>query len=297
MADLNQLEQFAQVAHLRSFTKAAERLKVPKSTLSRSIGSLEARLGVQLIQRTTRTMRLTEAGKLFYTHCQRAIEQAELAESVVGSMRGSPKGTLRIATPIAFARFVIEPLLDDFLMLYPDLNVHIEMLNGIERKNYEDFDLVVRMGPLENSEWLVRPLTQVKLGLFASPSLFERHKRPEAPTDLQSLPCIVSNCSSMTDSGEHATWKFQRGHESREVRVPARVSVTDPAVHCAFAMKGVGLALLSENEARHHDSESRLEKVLPGWEPVPLELFALHPSRLETSPKVQAFLKHFASPS
>lgn len=138
---------------------------MPKSTLSRAIASLETRLGVELLQRTMRSVRLTEAGRVYYDHCRRIVEGAELAEMAIGQMRSKPKGTLRIATPIAFARFVLEPIMGEFLALYPELNVHIEMLNGIERRNYDDFDLVVRVGPLEDSGWLVKPLMKMPLRL------------------------------------------------------------------------------------------------------------------------------------
>ena len=297
MSNLNEFQHFASVAQLRSFSEAAAQLRLPKSSVSRSISGLENRLGVQLLQRTTRNVRLTEAGKLYYTHCRRALEAAEAADQAIGNMQGSPSGTLRIATPISFARFIVEPLMGDFLARYPDLNVHIEVLNGIERRNFDDFDLVVRMGPLEDSEWLVRPLLEVPLGLFASPLLFGKRKRPKSPLDLQTMPCIVAKCSSLGDSGEYANWQLSHGSESREVRVLARVSVTDPAVHQQLAIKGVGLAMLSEQEAQPALASQQLERILPQWHPTPLRLFALHPTRLTSSPKVRIFLDHFATPT
>lgn len=125
MTNLNELQTFALVAQSRSFTLAAERLKLPKSSVRRAISRLEQRLDVQLIQRTTRSVRLTEAGRLYLTHCERVIEEAELADIAIGAMMATPKGNLRIGAPVAFARFVLGSLMNEFLLLYPELRVHI----------------------------------------------------------------------------------------------------------------------------------------------------------------------------
>jgi DNA-binding transcriptional LysR family regulator len=130
MINLNELHYFALVAQSRSFTAAANSLKLPKSTISRAISRLEQRLDVQLIQRTTRSVRLTEAGRLYLTHCEKVIEEAELADIAIGAMMATPKGHLRIGAPVAFARFVLEPLMNEFLLLYPELSVQIELLHG-----------------------------------------------------------------------------------------------------------------------------------------------------------------------
>ena len=291
VANLNELQYFSLVAQTKSFTLAAERLKLPKSSVSRAITSLEKRLGVQLLQRTTRHVRLTEAGKLYLAHCQRAIEEAELGEIAIGAMMANPKGTLHIGTHIGFARFVLEPLLNKFLLLYPEVNVHIDLLQTKERQSDEGLDLVVRTGPLEDSGWLVTPLMGVRFGLYASPALLKRHRRPESPADLQQYPCIVSNCTPLGQPDGFGMWRLQREREVREVQVIARVAAPDPSVHHQLALHGVGVAMLGQSEVVEDLQERKLVRLLPEWEPEPIELYALHPSRLAASPKVRVLLE------
>jgi DNA-binding transcriptional LysR family regulator len=291
MINLNELHYFALVAQSRSFTLAAKRLNVPKSSVSRTIGRLEQRLDVQLIERTTRSVRLTEAGRLYLTHCQRVIEEAEQADIAIGAMMATPKGKLRIGAPVAFARFVLGPLMNEFLVLYPEVRVHIELLQARERESQEGFDLVVRVGPLEDSGWLVKPLMRVRLGLYASPAFLKRQRRPESPADLRQFPCIVTSCGPLGEPGDSATWRLHREREVRELQVIARVSVPDPSVHRQLALAGVGVATLGQAEVKRDLKERRLVRILPEWEPEQVELFALYPSRLAASPKVRVLLE------
>jgi DNA-binding transcriptional LysR family regulator len=290
MTNLNELQYFALVAQSRSFTLAARRLNVPKSSVSRTIVSLERRLDVQLIERTTRRVRLTEAGRLYLTHCQRVLEEAEQADIAIGAMMAIPKGKLRIGAPVAFARFVLGPLMNEFLATYPELRVHIELLHARERERDEDFDVVVRVGPLEDSGWLVKPLMRVRLGLYASPAFIKRHRRPESPADLQRYACIVASCGPQGEPEDFAMWRLKREREVREVQVIARVSVPDPSVHHQLALAGAGIATLGQAEVISDLKQRRLARILPEWEPEPIELYALYPSRLATSPKVRVLL-------
>jgi DNA-binding transcriptional LysR family regulator len=291
MTNLNELQFFVLVAQTKSFTAAAKHLSVPKSSVSRAIVSLERRLGVQLIERTTRNVRLTEVGKLYLTHCQKVIEEAEQADIAVGAMLATPKGKLRIGAPVAFARFVLGPLMSEFLALYPELRLHIELLNGKDRNYEEGLDMVVRAGPLEDSGWLVKPLMRVRLGLYASPAFVKGHRRPETPADVRQFPCIVTSCGPLGEPEDFATWRLQRNNEVAEIRVNARVSVPDPSVHRQLALKGVGVAMLGQAEVITDLKERRLMRLLPDWEPEPIELHAVYPSRLSASPKVRALLE------
>jgi DNA-binding transcriptional LysR family regulator len=291
MTDLNEIRFFALVAQSRSFTQTAKRLSVPKSSVSRAIGRLEERLGVQLIERTTRSVRLTEIGRVYLTHCQRVMEEAEQADLAVGTMLASPRGKLRVGAPVAFARFVLGPLMSEFLTMYPELRVHIELLSGNSRSYDEGLDMVVRVGPLEDSGWLVKPLMRVRLGIYASPSFLKRHKRPESPAELRQFPCIVTSCGPLGEAEDVAIWRLRRNSEVREIGVNAWVSVPDPSIHRQLALAGVGVAMLGQAEVVTDLKQRRLMRLLPEWEPEPIELHALYPSRLSASPKVRALLE------
>ena len=290
--DLNELHFFVQVAKAKSFTVAAKRLSVPKSSVSRAIGRMEKRLGVQLIERTTRSVSLTEVGKLYLTHCRRVMEEAEQADLAVGAMLAKPRGKLRVGAPVAFARFVLGPLMNEFLTMYPELQVHIELLHAGDRSREESLDMVVRAGPVEDSSWLVKPLMHVRLGLYASPAFLKQHKRPNSPAELQGVSCIASSCGPLGEPEELATWRLTRNGEVWEVGVLARVSVPDPSVHRQLALAGIGVAALGQAEVVTDLKERRLVRVLPEWEPEPIELYALYPSRLSASPKVRALLEY-----
>ena len=219
------------------------------------------------------------------------IEEAELADMAVGAMLATPSGKLRVGAPVAFARFVLGPLMNEFLAMYPELRIHIELLNGRDRVDGEDLDMVVRAGPFESSGWLIKPLMRVRLGLYASPAFLKRHRRPESPGDLQPFPCIVTSCGPLGEAEDFAIWRLRRNGETREISVMARVSVPDPSVHRQLALAGAGVAMLGQAEVVTDLKQHRLVHLLPDWEPEPIELHALYPSRLSSSPKVRALLE------
>jgi len=291
MNDLNELQFFLQVSQTQSFTKAAKRLGVPKSSVSRAILRLETRLGVRLVERTTRKVALTEVGELYLHRCRRVMEEAEQADLAVGALQATPRGTLRVGAPVAFARSILGPAMGEFLTIYPDLNLHIQILNGDESPREGTLDVVVRAGALEDSGLLVKPLMRIRLGAYASPTYLAAHKPPDCPADLLQLSCITTTCDAPGEPGHFAIWRLRRDHELKEVRVEARVSVPDPTINHQLAIAGAGVALLAQSAVRTDVELGRLIRVLPDWEPEPVDLHALYPSRLDSSPKVRAFLQ------
>lgn len=291
MTNLNELQFFVQVSETQSFTKAAKRLGVPKSSVSRAILKLENRLGVRLVERTTRRVALTEVGELYLSRCRRVIDEAEQADLAVGAMQAKPRGTLRVGAPVAFARSILGPRMGEFLALYPQMRLHVQVLNGDESPRDGGLDVVVRAGVLEDSGLLVRPLLRIRLGVYASPAYLAKRKLPESPAELAQLSCIATSCDSHEERGDFATWKLRRGEELQTVRVDARVSVPDPTINHQLALAGAGVALLAQAVVRADIEQGRLVRILPEWEPEPVELYALYPSRLDSSPKVRAFLQ------
>src|SRR5438105_11040075 len=151
MIDLNELQFFVQVSKTQSFTLAAKRLGVPKSSVSRAILRLEDRLGVRLVERTTRSVSLTEVGEIYLDRCQRMLEEAEQAELLIDALQAKPHGTLRVGVPVAFGRSILGPILGDFLALYPEVRLHLQLLATESSPSERSFDLVIRPGPLEDS--------------------------------------------------------------------------------------------------------------------------------------------------
>jgi LysR family transcriptional regulator, transcriptional activator for dmlA len=289
--DLNELQFFVQVSEMQSFTLAAKRLGVPKSSVSRALRRLEDRLGVRLVERTTRTVALTEAGELYLDHCQRVLEEAELADLAVGALLAKPRGRLRVGVPGPFARSILGPALGEFLAKYPDVRLHLQLLRGDSIPREKSLDLEVRAGPLEDSGLLVKPIMRIRLGAYASPLYLENREMPDSPAALRQQSCITTSCGTFGEPVDSATWRLRRGAELKEVRVESRVSVPDPAINHQLAVAGVGVALLSQSVARVDVEQGRLMRLLPDWEPEPVELHALYSARLHSSPKVRAFVQ------
>ncbi|HEX3570613.1 MAG TPA: LysR family transcriptional regulator [Acidobacteriaceae bacterium] len=291
MVNLNELQFFIQVSQAQSFTRAAKRLGVPKSSVSRAILRLENRLGVRLVERTTRRVALTEIGELYLHRCKRVVEEAEQADLAIGALQATPQGTLRVGAPVAFARSILGPTLGEFLAMYPEVRLRLQLLNGNEATPEGAFDVVVRAGVLEDSGLLVKPLMRIRLGAYASPRYLQNRKLPDTPADLLQLSCITTSCDTHGETGDFTTWRLRSGVELKEIRVDARVSVPDPTINHQLALAGAGVALLAQSVVQEDIEHGRLIRILPNWEPEPVELHALYPSRLDSSPKVRAFLQ------
>jgi DNA-binding transcriptional LysR family regulator len=291
VTNLNELQYFVHVSQMQSFTRAAKRLGVPKSSISRAIYRLESRLGVRLVERTTRKVALTEIGELYLNRCRRVIEEAEQADLAVGALQAKPSGTLRVGAPVAFARSILGPTMGEFLATYPELRLHLQLHNGDESPRDQNLDLVVRAGPLEDSGLWVKPLMRIRLGAYASPAYLANREEPDSPADLMQQSCITMTCGTFGEPAVFAVWRLRRGAELKEVRVDARVSVPDPTINHQLALSGIGVALLAQSVVRADVERGRLVRVLPDWEPDPVELHAVYPSRLDSSPKVRAFLQ------
>jgi len=291
MTDLNELQFFVQVCKTQSFTSAAKHLGVPKSSVSRAILRLENRLGVRLIERTTRSVALTEVGVIYLDHCQRVLEEAEQADLAIGALQAKPRGRLRVGAPVPFARFILAPMAGDFLALYPDLRLHIQLLSGETALREGSLDIVIRAGPLEDSGLLAKPLMKIHLGVYASPKYLKKRRLPENPAGLREYQCINTACSAHGEPMDAAVWRLRRGSDLQEVRLEARISVPDPTINHQLALHGVGVALISHALARPDVEKGRLVRLLPEWEPEPVQLHAVYPTRLSSAPKVRAFLQ------
>ena len=290
--ELNDLVYFVQLAQTRSFTEAAERLGVPKSAVSRAIRRLESRLGVRLAERTTRRVTLTEVGQVYLNHCQRVMEEAEQADLAIGALLERPRGRLRVGAPVPFARYVLAPILGELLERYPELHIDLHLHTGYELPRDGSFDVLIRGGPLGDSTWLVRWLMRVRLGLYASPAYLERWAMPETPLALRQHTCVASSCDPAgRGTSGLASWRLRRDEETEEATMQVRLSVPDPAMILEAALAGIGVAVLAQSMARADVAAGRLVRLVPEWEPEPVELHALYPSRLSASPKVRAFLE------
>jgi DNA-binding transcriptional LysR family regulator len=286
MTNLNELHYFLHVADSGGFTAAAQLLGVPKSTVSRGIARLEERLGMRLLERTTRRMALTEAGEVYLEYCRQALEKVQLAESVVGAMRGTPRGRLRVGAPIPFSRSCLAPLMPEFLERYPD--VHLHLLLGEDESNLleSNLDLQIQTGPVDDSEMFVRYLGRVQYGIYASRSYVDSKGLPDSPDEL-----VAHECITFKESGPNATWALRRGSTQMDIRPQPRFSSVDSAILLQLALAGVGVTIIPCWLVAPYICKGELVRLLPDWVPEPVDISAVYPSPLNLAPNARAFLE------
>jgi len=258
--DLNRISVFVAVVEAESFTAAAARLGIPKSSVSRSVAQLEDDLGVRLLQRTTRRLSLTEAGRDFYRRAQPAILGLEEAGASASSSRVEPRGTVRLTAPVELGLVALPELVVEFVRRYPKVHVSVSLTPRVVDLVAEGFDMAIRAGKLEDSSLVARKLVSTELALFAAPSYLERRGRPKTLADLARHDCVVFRARS----GRNA-WTFTgpRGEESVEVTGPVE---TDAMFFLAEAATGgAGIALLPAEIAGPAVRRKRLERVLPEY--------------------------------
>ncbi len=292
LQDLNDLYFFAAVVEHGGFSAAGRALGVPKSRLSKRVAQLEERLGVRLLQRTTRRFMVTEVGERFYTHCRAVLEEAQAAQDAVDELRAEPRGVVRLSCPISLAQTVLAYLLPDFLARYPKLQVRV--LSSDRRVDVigEGYDLAIRVRSKLDTDanLVVRNFGQARTCLVASPALLDAHGRPGVPDELSGLPAL-----SMREHEGAQVWELVDAHGERtNVEIQARLITGDFAVLLESARRGLGVALLPEFVCAPAISAGELEVVLPGWSEPEGIMHFVYPSRRGMLPGVRALVDYLA---
>ena len=287
MADLNELLIFAHVVTAGSFTGAARELAMPKSTVSRKVSELEARLGARLLQRTTRKLSLTDVGQTYYQHALRVLAEVEEAELAVTRMQGAPRGLLRVTAPLNFNH--LAPVVAAFMARFPDVQVELLCSDRMVDLVHEGFDLAVRAGALADSTLMARTIGSIESYLVASPAFLAAHGAPSCPAELANLPALGFGLGAA-----RATWRMTRGAETTSVQVALRLMVNDFVFLDEAARSGLGVALLPLFRCADDLRSGALVRVLPEWCSPAIPIQAVYPSSRHLSPKVVAFLEHLA---
>jgi DNA-binding transcriptional LysR family regulator len=290
MPDLNDLYYFAQVVEHGGFAPAGRALGVPKSKLSRRIALLEERLGAQLILRSTRSFAVTEVGRSYYTHCRAMLTEAEAAEESVAMTHAEPRGVIRMSCPVALLATRIGEMLAGFMALYPRVELHLEETNRRVDVVAEGIDLAVRVRPppLEDSELLLRVLSDRGQCLVASPTLLAQFGTPTGPTDLARLPSM-----DLGQPQDEHRWILNGPDGARaEVRHrPRYVSGAMLALRAA-AVAGVGIVQLPRMMLGEAFGRGELVPVLADWEPRREIIHVVFASRRGQLPAVRLLIDH-----
>ncbi|HEX7339616.1 MAG TPA: LysR substrate-binding domain-containing protein [Rhodanobacteraceae bacterium] len=290
--DLNDLYFFAAVVESGGFSAAGRALGVPKSRLSKRIAQLEDRLGVRLLQRTTRKFVVTETGERFYAHCRAMLEEARAAQDAIDSLRSEPHGTVRISCPVSLARTMLAPILPEFMARHPKVNVHLLATNRRVDLIGEGYDVAIRVRFKFDSDatLIVREFGQSMMVLVASPKFIKTHGMPKTLQDISSLPAL-----SMYehDNDNHWTLVDETGQSERVGIAPHLVSGAF-GVLLEAAIQGVGLAFLPETQCLECVAAGRLVRVLPQWSGPMGSMHFVYPSRRGLLPGVRALVDFLA---
>ena len=281
------LTTFLAVARHRSFRAAATELAVSPSALSHSLRAIEERLGVRLLNRTTRSVGLTEAGERLFARVSPAFRDINDAIEDLNAFRGRPMGTLRLNTARQAAQLALLPVVNRFLAAFPDVRVEVVIDSAFSDIVGQGFDAGVRFGEAIAGDMIAVPIgPRQRSAVVASPAYFQRHARPRTPHDLRNLPCIRYRFAS----GALYRWEFERGGSQIEVEVdgPLTLSEQDVMVDCALA--GAGLAYVFEGQVEALLAEGRLIRVLEDWCPYSPGFFLYSPSRRQLPAALRAFV-------
>jgi len=288
MQDLNDMLFFAEVAERGGFAAAGRALGLPKSRLSRRVAELEARLGVRLLQRTTRRLSLTDVGAQYLRHCIAVREEAEAAADVVALVHSAPRGTLRVSCPVTLAQTMVGELLPRFMALYPEVRLDMQVSNRVVNLVEEGIDVELSVRPtLEDSgSLIIKPLGISQTLLVGSPAQLVRQGAPMGVEDLMRLDTVA-----MSASDGRTTWRLQGPAGATHEWVHQPRCVADDLLTLKFAvLGGVGVCVLPDYMCQDALQSGRLVPVLPDWSPAPGRVHAVFASRRGLAPAVRCFL-------
>lgn len=280
------LRLFQAIVDHGGISAAARHLGREKSTVSRDLASLEARLGTRLLQRTTRRVSVTEAGMILLGYARRVTEELDNAAAAIQGLTDAPRGLLRVTAPYAIIRFALAPRLAKFQARHPQVTVAFDPTMQILDLVQEGFDLAIRIGELPASSLVARKLLDARLILVAAPAYVARHGFPVAPAELAQHQLIELGAEPRPGG-----WRLsRRDGEALSIAVAPRLAVADPGVVIDLAMSGLGVATVPDIYAAMPLRLGGLVRILPDFDSGTRPIHAVYPSRRQLAPKVSAFV-------
>ena len=277
---------FARVVECASFTRAANTLEMPRSSVSAAVIELETRVGARLLHRTTRKVSPTQDGAAFYDRCLRLIADVEETEGLFRQTSVGPTGNLRIDVPGRIGRLIIAPALPEFLDRHPQLDIELRVTDRAVNLVEESVDCVLRVGPLSDSGLIARKIGDLPLINVASPAYLAQHGTPAAPDDL-GTHLAVNYASPST--GRVEDWEWVENGEVRMIPVGGRVTVNSAEAYIACCLAGLGLIQIPAYDVKRHIDAGELVEVMPGYRAAPMPMTLLYPHRQHLSRRLQVF--------
>lgn len=287
--DLNDVAVFVKVVQAGSFTQAAKLLDAPKSTVSAKVAALERRLGVTLLQRTTRKLSVTEEGDAFFRSCATALGEIEAAEALVSHGRKTPQGRIVVTASIDTGARFMPQFLKRFLAKYPDVEVSMILTNRYVDLVGEGVDVGIRAGELKDSSLMAKRLGTSYMALFAAPSYVRQHGEPQQPSELAQHACLRFSAANTPD------WQLLKGKQRASVKVPTKLAADDLTTVKELAVHGHGIALLPTLFTHEDVQKKRLVRVLPEWHTQSHPLSLVYPAQRFQHARVRVFIDEIAA--
>ena len=283
--DLNEVAVFIKVIQLGSFSKAAIALEMPNSTVSSKVSMLEKRLGVTLIQRTTRKLNITPAGQEYFKRCLLGVAQIEAAENEILVAKGEPQGLLRITAPIELGSVILPNLISRYTKKYPKVSVEVILADRYVDLLGEGVDLAIRAGELKDSSLIAKKLGEVNFALFATAKYLKSKSVPTHPKELQDHACI-----QFTAIGREG-WKLNSGKNSIYVTLNGKTIINDLNMVKNLAINNMGIALMPTFFCHIEVNSGKLIRVLPEWRTNLNPVHFVYPAQKFVTPKLSAFIE------
>ncbi|NYH25916.1 LysR family transcriptional regulator [Paraburkholderia bryophila] len=286
MDKLREMEVFVAIVDQGSFTGACDKLGLSAPAVSRAVNSLEARLGTPLLARTTRSVRPTDAGLTYLEACRKVLDVITDAEATVAADSANPVGTLTLSAPVLFGQRYVAPLVNAFLLRYPDVSVNAVYNDRTTRLLEEGVDIAIRIGHLGDSSTFAMPLGFVRRRTYAAPAYLAAHGEPLHPKDL-----VQHHCVSFTGVSAPLEWVFNENGTRLPVRLQPRMIVDLGPAAILAAVDGVGIIQLLSYQAAPEVENGKLQPILTAFEPESTPVNLLHVERRSTSGKIRAFVE------
>lgn len=289
MNNFGDIVAFVRVVEARSFVAAAQTLGMSPSAISKAVSRLEEHLGARLLNRTTRSLSLTDLGTGFYERCREALAQLDLAENEISESRGVPRGRLRVEVPVSLGRRLIVPALPRFIRQHPELTVQMSMNDRMVDLVQEGIDAALRVGTLRDSSLIARRVGQLRGVTCASPEFIQRMGGPPAsPQDIKPEHCIAM---FRLGGNQVRDWLFRRGNEEYSLTPDAPLSFSDPESAVAAAIAGAGFVRTLDFTAEAQIASGLLQPVLEDWnDDAWWPVSVVYPQHRQPTAKIRAFI-------
>ena len=279
---------FSLLVRAGSLSAAARELDITTPAVSKRLAQMEARLGVQLLHRTTRRIGLTPEGEIYLAYARRILADIDDMEQLVSSSVAAPKGLLRVNATLGFGRSNIAPLISDFVKRYPDVQVQLQLTVNPPPLTEDAFDVCIRFGEPPDARVVARRIASNRRLLCAAPAYLARHSTPQVPNDL-----AQHNCIGIRQGDEaYGSWRLTSGKRAETIKVRGTLSTNDGEIAVNWALAGHGILMRAEWDIAKYLRSGRLRQVLEHWQTPPADIHAVYPQRLQSAARVRAFVDY-----